>query len=190
MVQQFFTIDQEWHVETEVKKSRFLAYFLPYSQFEVRLAHLRQEHRKANHHVTAFRYLDQDHRVVEGCKDDGEPGGTAGMPMLQVLRGRALIDCAVIVTRYFGGTKLGTGGLSRAYAEAATAAIDGAALSPWVKLASCTLSVDFSQTAQIEKAIADHGMTVLNRTFTEDGLSLTLEGEEEAVAALKNQYHT
>lgn len=75
-----YTIDREFDAETEVKKSRFLAFLIPYEYFEERLAALQKEFRKANHHVTAFRNLDTDDRVVEGCKDDGEPSGTRACP--------------------------------------------------------------------------------------------------------------
>ena len=126
------TLTGEVSAETEEKKSRFLAFVVPHARFADRLAELRAEHPKANHHVTAFRAMRPDGRIEEGAKDDGEPSGTSGMPILRLLIGEGLVDVGAIVVRYFGGTKLGTGGLARAYpgavkAALAAAAADGAA---------------------------------------------------------------
>lgn len=183
-----YTVDQEFSAETEEKKSRFLAFLVPYTYFDERLSALQQEFRKANHHVTAFRYLDADDRVVEGCKDDGEPGGTAGMPMLKVMQGRGLINCAVIVVRFFGRTKLGTGGLARAYADSAGAVIDSATIVPWRKMAAGYLSVGFADSARVEQAIADEPVTVTDRGFSENGVTLSLSGEEDAIKRLQHQF--
>lgn len=120
------TITHEHQIETEEKKSRFIAFLVPIDTFESRLKELRVEHRKASHHVTAFRHVMEDGRIDEGAKDDGEPAGTSGMPILKVMQGAKIVDCGIIVVRYFGGTKLGTGGLARAYSKAAKHAIDGA----------------------------------------------------------------
>ena len=107
---EFLTLTEEAFGETEEKKSRFLAYVVPIARFELRLEELRDEHPKANHHVTAFRLIHANNQIEEGAKDDGEPSGTSGMPILRLLIGRNLIDVGAIVVRYFGGTKLGTGG--------------------------------------------------------------------------------
>ena len=117
------TITGEVSAELEEKKSRFLGFVLPYAQFNDRLTVLRSEHPKANHHVTAFRLMRPDGRIEEGARDDGEPSGTSGMPILRLLIGERLIDVGVIVVRYFGGTKLGTGGLARAYPGVVKAAL-------------------------------------------------------------------
>lgn len=186
----YLTIDREFTAETEEKKSRFLAYLLPYPQFDERLLALRQEFRKANHHVTAFRHLGEQEQVVEGCKDDGEPNGTAGMPILKVLQGRDLIDCGIIVVRFFGGTKLGTGGLARAYADAATAVIDDATLVAWRRMVSASLTVDFSLSSRLEQAITEEEVQVTDRAFTENGVTLSLSGEEGAINRLRRQFKT
>ena len=120
----FLTLTDEAFGETEEKKSRFLAYVVPFTNFESRLDELRNEHPKANHHVTAFRMIHDTNQVEEGAKDDGEPSGTSGMPILKLLIGRNLIDVGAIVVRYFGGTKLGTCGLARAYPGAVKEALE------------------------------------------------------------------
>ncbi|OKL44893.1 IMPACT family protein [Pseudovibrio exalbescens] len=180
----FYTITQEFRADTEEKKSRFLAFLVPYDQFDARLAALREQHRKANHHVTAFRRMLDEGRVDEGAKDDGEPAGTSGMPMLKAMIGANLINCGVIVVRYFGGIKLGTGGLARAYAGAANAVISCADLEQWHPMKTKVISVGFAQSAEIERRISDLNLTVLDRTFTEDGAVLTVEGPEETIDAL------
>ena len=175
------TVGQEAYAELEEKKSRFLAFFVPIEQFESRLDELRIEHRKATHHVTAFRRIHDDDHIEEGAKDDGEPAGTSGMPMLKVLIGRGLINCGVIVVRYFGGTKLGAGGLARAYSGAASMAIDQATLIPWQRIVKKVVSGRFDQTADIERQISLLKLVVLDRSYTETGVDITLEGPQSVI---------
>ncbi|MCV6601733.1 MAG: YigZ family protein, partial [Cohaesibacter sp.] len=78
-----YTLEQEAFAELEEKKSRFLTFLVPIDHFQKRLDALRIDHRKANHHVTAFRLIHDDDQIEEGAKDDGEPAGTSGMPMLK-----------------------------------------------------------------------------------------------------------
>jgi uncharacterized YigZ family protein len=110
-----------------VKGSRFLGFACPViseEQFkQVLLEHSRQYH-DATHNCWAYRILSQD-RIDMGSSDAGEPSGTAGRPILSAIEGRDLLNVGVIVTRYFGGTKLGTGGLARAYADCASLTLDG-----------------------------------------------------------------
>ncbi|WP_068084342.1 IMPACT family protein [Polycladidibacter stylochi] len=179
-----YTVSEEFYAETEEKKSRFMAFLVPYSRFEERLEALRAEHRKANHHVTAFRYILPDGRIIESAKDDGEPAGTSGMPMLKTLIGHQLVNCGVIVTRYFGGIKLGTGGLARAYSGAANAVISEAKLQPWFKIVSKKMAVGFAKSAELEREIMLLKLDVVERNFTEDGVQITVSGPESVVAQL------
>ena len=115
---------REGHGELQDRGSRFLAWVFhaPDEEFfRQRLEALRAEHPKASHHCWAWR-IDQAYRF----HDDGEPGGTAGRPMLQVLDGSSLEQIAAVCVRYFGGVKLGTGGLARAYSGATTRALQAA----------------------------------------------------------------
>ncbi len=182
---QLWTIDKEAFAELEEKKSRFLAYLTPIEQFDARLEQLRIEHRKANHHVTAFRRIHEDDHIEEGAKDDGEPAGTSGMPMLKVLIGRNLINCGVIVVRYFGGTKLGAGGLARAYSGAASMAMDAAELRLWQRIVSKTVSIRFDQTSNLERHINHLNLLVLDRSYHEEGVNVTIQGPLESVEALQ-----
>ena len=182
------TINQEFISEIEVKKSRFIAHLVPFSLFERRLKELKAAHPKANHHVTAFRHMNEYRQIVEGSSDDGEPGGTSGPPSLKVLQGHNLVDIAVIIVRYFGGTKLGTGGLARAYAQATGAAITEAETNPWIFVKQISLEVGFSDVSRIERDCQTNGIEILDRTFTENGLKVSLSGEESAVATLQDKW--
>ncbi|MCP4425241.1 MAG: YigZ family protein [Chloroflexi bacterium] len=115
----------ETRAEIEVKNSRFVATAAPVFTVEEAKAfikRIKQEFSDASHNVPAF-VVGHGASVTAHCNDDGEPSGTAGRPSLAVLQGSGLGDTAVVVTRYFGGTKLGTGGLVRAYGDAVKAVL-------------------------------------------------------------------
>ena len=117
---------REARVEIRVVNSRFIATAAPvFTVDEAKdfVSRVRHEFADATHNVPAY-IVGHGASVVAHCSDDGEPAGTAGRPALAVLRGSGLGDVAVVVTRYFGGTKLGTGGLVRAYGDAVRAVLD------------------------------------------------------------------
>ncbi|KZK99704.1 MULTISPECIES: YigZ family protein [unclassified Pseudovibrio] len=179
-----FTVEQEYNAILEEKKSRFLAFLVPHVDFAQRLADLRDEHKKANHHVTAFRRMLPEGRIDEGGKDDGEPAGTSGMPTLKTLIGADLVDVGVIIVRYFGGTKLGTGGLARAYSGAANLAIREAELVPWLRIKTRSVSASFSSSAELERQVILLQLEIIERTFTEDGVTLLVSGPEDQIDKL------
>jgi len=183
-VPSYKTVLQEAEGFLEDRKSRFLAHLVPLDVFAQRLDDLRKEHRKANHIVTAHRRLLDDGRIEESGKDDGEPAGTSGMPTLKVLQGACLINCAVLVVRFFGGTKLGGGGLARAYSGATQNAIENADLVTFEKRVTRTFSAHFAASSDLERRIEGLALTVVDRTYSEDGVSVTVEGPEAAMAAL------
>ena len=113
--------------ESIVQKSRFISYASPVKTQEEALAFLeniRQKHRDARHHCYA--YIIGRNAGIMRYSDDGEPGGTAGMPIIEVMKARKVVDAAVVVTRYFGGVLLGAGGLVRAYSHACATALNAA----------------------------------------------------------------
>ncbi len=123
MIDSFLTIDDKTYL-TEIveKKSRFIAQLIKVeSKAEAvsKIEEIRKEHRNARHNVYAYRIANDE----EGVSDDGEPSGTAGVPLLDILRGEKLLNILVVVTRYFGGILLGTGGLVKAYSTSAKEAI-------------------------------------------------------------------
>ncbi|MCM2577395.1 YigZ family protein [Streptomyces meridianus] len=125
MQEQYRTVGREGVSETEIKKSRFLATLAPAATEEEALAVIRRvrgQHAGANHNC--FAYVIGPGGVIQKSSDDGEPGGTAGVPMLQMLMRREVRDTVAVVTRYFGGVRLGAGGLIRAYGGAVGHALD------------------------------------------------------------------
>ncbi|MEP1931581.1 MAG: YigZ family protein [Roseibium sp.] len=178
------TLTKGYEGYLEDRKSRFLAHLVPFEQFDQRLDELRKEHKKANHIVTAHRRLLDDDRIDESGKDDGEPAGTSGMPTLRVLQGADLINCAVLIVRYFGGTKLGGGGLARAYSGAAQDAISKADLITYQKVLTKTITAEFASCSDLERRIDTLGLMVLARDYTETGVRLTVEGPEDDLRQL------
>ncbi len=127
MTDSYITIASTAEAESVVKRSRFLARLERVEDVASALAVVeaaRKRHWDARHHSFAF-VLGPDGKEYRSS-DDGEPSGTAGVPILEILRGRMLLDVAAVVTRWFGGTLLGTGGLKRAYSEVVRAALDAA----------------------------------------------------------------
>ena len=123
MVNQFFTVEDK-SIEREIveKKSRFIAKIMKVNseqEANEKIAEVKKLHRDARHNVFAYRIANGSERF----SDDGEPSGTAGVPILNILRGEKIENVLVVVTRYFGGILLGTGGLVRAYSSAAKEAI-------------------------------------------------------------------
>lgn len=128
----------------EVKQSKFIAHFIPYNLYEETLRKLKEEHLKARHFVTAFRYLNEYEQIVEHSSDDGEPKGTSGKPSLMVLQGQGIINGAVIIVRYFGGTKLGTGGLVRAYSESVNLVLEDLAFIEYKKELFAEIEIEYT----------------------------------------------
>ena len=121
-----YVVKEDVVQQIEVMKSKFIAYLIPLKQeedFKPLLASLRKEHKKARHIVYAYRVGMKS----KSC-DDGEPKGTAGHPLLELLYKKDLTDCALLVVRYFGGTKLGAGRLLRTYLQAGINVVDNANL--------------------------------------------------------------
>ena len=115
---------------------------------------LRDEWPDASHHCSAWRLASP---AIERANDDGEPGGSAGRPILAALTGRDVVDAVGVVTRWFGGTKLGVGGLVRAYGGAAAAALDASQLDEWLATTTIIIEHDHSDTGPVERALASTG---------------------------------
>ncbi|MFH0710776.1 MAG: YigZ family protein [Pseudomonadota bacterium] len=163
----------------EIKGSKFIAFCMPVSLYEEELTRLRVLHPKAVHFVSAYRSLNEYDQIVEYCTDDGEPKGTSGKPTLSVLQGHELINTAIITVRYFGGTKLGPGGLVRAYAEAANAAYTQAILKPYEKLFVRKIECDYSNISMAEYESAHANIRIISKEFGDKGALFEIEGTEE-----------
>jgi uncharacterized YigZ family protein len=149
----------------EVKQSKFIAHLIPFSQYEKTLSFLKDEHPKARHFVTAYRYFNEFQQVVEHSSDDGEPKGTSGKPSLMVLQGQELINSAVIIVRYFGGTKLGTGGLVRAYSDAVNLVISEAKLFEYKEEITQEFEVTYSDIRFIDYECQSFDVTIEEQRF-------------------------
>ena len=124
-MKEFYTISKNETTEIIEKKSKFIADIYPVKNVEEaenKIKEIKKKYYDAKHHCIAYRIVEED-RIIEKSSDDGEPSGTAGAPMLNILQGSNLRNIIVIVTRYFGGILLGTGGLVRAYSDATKKAI-------------------------------------------------------------------
>ena len=127
MIDSYITVSGPAREEIVVNKSRFIGYVNPCTSESEALSFLqsvRDEHRTAKHHCYA--YIIGENSGVLRYSDDGEPGGTAGMPIMDVMRTKGIVNCCIVVVRYFGGVLLGTGGLVRAYTRAAQDAVETA----------------------------------------------------------------
>ena len=148
-----------------MKQSKFIAHLLPFHKFPEKLEQFKKEHPKARHFVVAYRYLNEYDQVVEYSSDDGEPSGTSGKPSLMVLQGQELINAAVIVVRYFGGTKLGTGGLVRAYSDAVNLVVNAAELFEYKKESIVQISFDYSDVRKVDYECEKLDILVAEKKF-------------------------
>jgi len=164
----------------EIKQSKFIAYLTPYSNYDKTLTTLKQQHPKARHFVVAYRYLNQYLQIVEHSSDDGEPKGTSGKPSLMVLQGNELINSAVIIVRYFGGTKLGTGGLVRAYSDTVNLVISHANLGEYIKEKEVKIRINYSDVRMIEYECELNKIDIYNKVFEND-VFYFLRGSESSI---------
>ena len=178
------------------KNSRFIGLVFPVSNDAVirpELEKLRTAHPKANHVVWASRLAGELH-PAEGFSDDGEPSGTAGMPVLKQLQHDALLNCLVCVVRYFGGTKLGTGGLQRAYSRSArmalTALADAGALRSYQPQYNARIACSFQDQSDIRHLLSQMNIRVCDEGFTTEGVILTIEGDRPSLNRLRDSIGT
>jgi uncharacterized YigZ family protein len=161
---------EESRIEMRVANSRFIATIAPvFSVEEARafVERIKAEFADASHNVPAF-VVGHGPSVTAHCNDDGEPSGTAGRPALAVLQGSGLGDAAVVVTRYFGGTKLGTGGLVRAYGDAVRAVLAEVPRAEKVPTYTVLLAVPYSLFEQVRLLVDSHQGRILDQTFAAD----------------------
>ena len=167
MVTRYRTVRREVATEIEVKRSRFRCVLARVESEEAARAvvdRARTEHRDARHHCSAL--VLGPGGEVERAHDDGEPSGTAGAPMLEVLRGAGLSDVVAVVTRWFGGTLLGAGGLVRAYSDAVRESLEPAGTQERVLLRELVLEVGHGDAGRMESDLRGRGVVVLDTTYT------------------------
>ena len=162
--------------EIIINKSRFittLGYASTVEDARQFISDIKAEMSDANHHVYAFR-VGYANSVIEGMSDDGEPTGTSGPPTLAVIRGADIGDIVCVTTRYFGGKKLGTGGLVKAYTESAQTALESLQTELRVTKIALTARIPYSLYNIIENYISSTDISIEDKVFTED-VTLTLE---------------
>ena len=165
------------------KKSRFIGYIAPVTTEEAAAAfieEIRARHREARHNCYAYRLRQNN---LARFSDDGEPSGTAGRPILEVLQREELTDVCVVVTRYFGGILLGTGGLARAYTQGCKIAVAAAEVLCMHPAAECTLTADYGLYGKLQSLLPRYGAVLLDTAF-EDNVTVRFMLRQEQLAPL------
>ena len=165
---EFRTIKEDGQVQEEIKKSRFICHAKRvYSEEEARafINAIKKEHYKATHNCSAF--IVGEHSEIKRTSDDGEPSGTAGVPMLGVLENHNLTNVCVVVTRYFGGIKLGAGGLIRAYAGSVALAVKEIGIVEIKEQAGIQIQMSYAQYQEYGNFLKEHNLMELETNFTD-----------------------
>ena len=165
---EYRTIKEDGQVQEEIKKSRFICHAKRvYSEEEARdfITAIKKEHYKATHNCSAF--IVGERSEVKRTSDDGEPSGTAGVPMLGVLENHNLTNVCVVVTRYFGGIKLGAGGLIRAYAGSVALAVKEIGIIEIKEQAGIQIHMTYAQYQEYGNFLKEHNLIELETNFTD-----------------------
>lgn len=177
-------------VETEivVVNSRFVTNLAPANSVEEArefIAAVKKNHPGANHHVPAF-VIGHGKSIITHCSDDGEPSGTAGRPALAVLQGSGLGNVVVVVTRYFGGTKLGTGGLVKAYGDAVREVLKEVKVAALLPTTTLMFITPYRLYDQVVRLIEAHHGQVLDTEFLEE-ITVNVRFKDEELESFTNQ---
>lgn len=174
----------------ENKGSKFLSFLMPIEIYEKRLQELKNEHPKAVHFVSASRILNQYDQIIEQSSDDDEPKGSSGVPVLNVLRGNEIINCALIVVRYFGGTLLGVGGLVRAYTNAAISSLDSSFkennIIEFKKYENLSIFAPFSKINNTQYLLKKENLNFKEK-FLDSGCKFIISAPKDALENLKQK---
>ena len=179
------TIEDAFVGNYEVKKSKFIAHLVPISEYEGLQEKLKAQHPKARHVVYALRYLNEFDQIVENFSDDEEPKGAAGVPSLNVLRGEELINVAVLIVRYFGGTKLGIGGMARAYASAVKEVVSLSDRITYEKEFVYGFDTSYSDVQKREYLLNKLEIFQVERDFLGDKVAWKIKASKEKLEELK-----
>lgn len=185
MLSEYKAVYQGGEGEIVEKKSRFIATVIPAGSEEEVLAFIESVRKKywdARHHC--FAYVLGERNELQRCSDDGEPSGTAGKPMLEVLLGEEIHNVAVVVTRYFGGTLLGTGGLVRAYSAATKQGLASSVIITKILGVKLCISTDYTGLGKIQYILGQRGLQILDSVYT-DKVELEALIPEDELAAVK-----
>lgn len=177
---EFRTIKENGQVQEEIKKSRFICHVKRvYSEEEARdfITAIKKEHYKATHNCSAF--IIGERSEIKRTSDDWEPSGTAGVPMLGVLENHNLTNLCVVVTRYFGGIKLGAGGLIRAYAGNVALAVKEIGIIEIKEQAGIAIQMSYAQYQEYGNFLKEHNLMELETNFTDQIDTIIYVDKEE-----------
>lgn len=173
-------------METVIKKSRFLSFIKrTESEEEAKafIADIKKEHKAATHNCSA--YIVGKSALIQKADDDGEPQGTAGLPILEVLKKEELYNVAVVVTRYYGGIKLGAGGLIRAYSQGASSVVQEAGRAVEVSVVPLTVTLDYTFTSKFEHFLGTTDASIISQDYT-DKVSYVIHVKEKGADEIVN----
>lgn len=177
---EFRTIKEDGQVQEEIKKSRFICHAKRvYSEEEARdfITAIKKEHYKATHNCSAF--IIGERSEIKRTSDDGEPSSTAGVPMLGVLENHNLTNVCVVVTRYFGGIKLGAGGLIRAYAGSVALGVKEIGIIEIKEQAGIAIQMSYAQYQEYSNFLKEHDLMELDTNFTDQVDTMIYVDKEE-----------
>jgi uncharacterized YigZ family protein len=180
-----YCVNTSLTVEDTVKKSRFIGMLIPCQTEQEALLHLKrlqQQYAEASHLVFAYR-IKSPKGIVTKFHDAGEPSGTAGKPVFQHLAGKDLINLLCVVVRYFGGVKLGAGGLTRAYSNAAKKVIEASAITEYIEYAELKLVLEYKELQNFEYQLKKLDGIIIKQLFS-DIVSLVVKMPEGNVIGL------
>lgn len=172
--------------EIVIKKSRFLSFIKrTESEEEAKafIANIKKEHKAATHNCSA--YIVGKSALIQKADDDGEPQGTAGVPILEVLKKEELYNVTVVVTRYYGGIKLGAGGLIRAYSQGASSAVQAAGRAVEVPVIPLTVTLDYTFTSKFEHFLGTTDASIVSQDYT-DKVSYVIHVKEKGADEIVN----
>jgi len=181
------TVQETFVANYEVKRSKFITHLVPIEEFDGLQEKLKEQNPKANHVVYALRYLNEFDQVVENSSDDGEPKGGAGIPSLNVLRGEEMINIAILTVRYFGGIKLGVGGMARAYASAVKEVLNQANIIKYEKEFSYEFDSSYSDVQKREYILKKLEITKVEREFLANSVAWKIQANEKKLNKFKEE---
>lgn len=180
----YYTLTTPCHASLDIKKSEFLGFAYPIETRDQLMFHveqLREQYPDARHVCYGYIIGDPNNTTSAGFDDDGEPSGTAGKPILNVLQHKAIGNCVVIVVRYFGGIKLGAGGLTRAYSGTAQAVVDQMTLREFVPLSVVAIETDFANESFVRHSLDVFKANILTVDYDKNVL-LTVEMAAQSIS--------
>ncbi len=183
---EYFTIAAQTSTSFTEKRSEFIGYLAPVRTNDEAVAYIQEvkaSHRKAKHHVYAYILRDSN---ISRYSDDGEPQGTAGVPVLDVLQKRGLTDICCVVVRYFGGILLGGGGLVRAYSHSAALTCDAAQVQHMCACVPLILRMDYTLYGKVSHCLPNYGVLEVDSLFGAD-VTLELRVRSEVLPALQKE---